>query len=247
MPRVLTTNAKILCPHGGLGTSIATDPKWMVSGGDVLLDGDVGVISVLPCFFIPPCAGYKLESMKLNASRVDGRHVMLVTDFIQSFTGFPLLITETHQAFDNSTPAPIPSGGTPPPTPPELLEVDRPVVVAAPGTLAFSLSGFSTTSLPAALPMTFTLQSLFPRRWLLSMLNSPMPTPQHREITNGEPPNIVVAPSGGAWTTPALTITVTLTGTSMATLAPGDHHFVLTAVNQRGRSHFAEVILIVSA
>ncbi len=237
MPQVLTTNARILCPHGGLGTSVATDPKWMVNGGAVLLDGDVGVISALPCFFIPPCAGYRLESMKLNASEVDGRHVMLVTDFIQSITGFPLLITETHQTFDHSTPTPLPSGSAPP-TRPELLETDQPVVTANPTTLPFSKK-----PTPVPLAMTFNLQSQFPRRWLLTMLNKP--DSKHSEITHGVDLKIQVNPSDGKWPTPVLAVTVTLMGTFMATLPDGDHFFVLTAVNFRGKSSHAEVKLTV--
>jgi hypothetical protein len=241
MPQVLTTNAVILCPHGGKGTSIPTDSKWSVNGGIVLLDGDLGTLT---CPFILPCTGYQLRSMGLNATVIGARKVMLVTDFTQSFTGFPLTLAETHPAFDNSTPVSIPIGGAPPPTPPELQETDQPFVIVVPGALFFSLSGFNTSSLPTALPMTFTLQSQFPRRWLLSMLN--LPTGQHRDITNGEPPNIVVAPSGGAWTSPVLTVNVILTGAFMATLAVGLHHFVLAAVNHRGKSQFAESILTVS-
>ena len=43
MPKVLTTNAQILCPHGGIGASIPSDPKWTINGGIVLLDNDRGV------------------------------------------------------------------------------------------------------------------------------------------------------------------------------------------------------------
>jgi len=83
MPQVLTTNAMILCPHGGKGTSVPTDPKWTVNGGVVLLDGDAGTLT---CPFILPCVGYPLRSMGLNATVIDGRKVMLVTDFTPSIT-----------------------------------------------------------------------------------------------------------------------------------------------------------------
>jgi hypothetical protein len=116
------------------------------------------------------------------------------------------------------------------------------MVAPVPGALAFSLSVFGNSGTPLALPMTFTLQSQFPRRWLLSLIS---PT-QHRDITDGEPPNIVVAPSGGAWSTSVLIVTVTLSGAFMATLAPGLHYLVLTAVNFRGKSKFAQVVLTVS-
>jgi hypothetical protein len=237
MPQVLTTNSLIVCPHGGVGTNIPTDPKWLVNDGVVLLDGDAGTLT---CLFIPPCAGYQLRSMGLNAMQVDGRQVMLVTDFTQSFTGFPLTITEYHQTFDNSSPVPIPVGSPPPPTPPELQETDQPTVTATPSFLAFS----KTTSGSSALLMTFTLQSQFPRRWLLTMLNVPLVT--STEITNGMSPDIVVAPGGGGWNTPTVTVTVSLQGSFMTTLRVGDHYFVLTAVNHRGKSSYAEVKLTVS-
>ena len=48
MPQVLTTNAVIVCPHGGLGTSLPTDPKWSVNGGIVLLEGDTGTLACPP-------------------------------------------------------------------------------------------------------------------------------------------------------------------------------------------------------
>jgi hypothetical protein len=108
MPQVLTTNALILCPHMGPGTSIPSDPKWSVNGGFVLLENDVGTLACpyLPC----PCVGYVLQSMGLNATEVDGRKVILVTDFNQTLTGLPLTITEFHQTYDDSVPAALPPG-----------------------------------------------------------------------------------------------------------------------------------------
>jgi hypothetical protein len=241
MPQVLTTNALIQCPHGGVGKSTATDPKWVISGGEVLLHGDPGVLS---CIFIPPCTGYQLRSMGLNATQVDGRQVMLVTDFTQSFTGFPLTITEVHQTFDSSTPAPIPVGASPAPMPPELQETDQPTVTAVPPFLAFSKAAFGNTGQPPSLVMTFSLQTQFPLGWMLTMLNAPAVT--STDITKGVPPNILVAPAGGSWSSPALAVTVTILGTFMAALPIGDHYFVLTAVNFRGKSHYAEVQLAVS-
>jgi hypothetical protein len=241
MPQVLTTNAIILCPHGGKGTSIPVNPidsKWTVNDGTVLLDGDSGVVSVLPCVFIPPCGGYQLNSMKLNATQVDGRHVMLVTDFIQSFTGFPLVVKETHQVYDESTPAPVPAGGPPPPLPLELQQTDHPSVTVVPDTLTFSPSAFGSTGQPTTLPMTFSLQSQFPQRWILNLISAP--SGQYREITPGEPPNILVAPAGGPWNSSSLIVTVTLAGTFMATLQQGNHYFVLTAINHRGTTNYSQ-------
>ena len=242
MPRVLTTNASILCPHGGIGTSVPSDPKWIVEGGTVLLDGDMGTLSCTT--FTPPCSGYRLQSMKLNSTEVDGRNVMLVTDFTRSFTGFPLTIQEVHHTLDDSSPDPIPAGASPPSVPPELQEIDQPVVVAAPSALAFSLSVFTNTGNPITLPMTFTMQSEFPNRWLLFMLS---PSGVHRNITNGDLPNIAVNPFGGAWSSPVLIVTVAPTGVFMNTLSTGTHYFILTAVNVRGKSQYAQVALTVSA
>jgi len=243
MPQVLTTNAVILCPHAGAGLSTPTDRKWTVNSGTVLLDGDTGALT---CLFIPPCLGYNLQSMKLNATQVDGRNVMLVTDFTQSFTGFPLTMTEVHQTYDNSSPAPIPSGGSIPATPPQLQESDQPKVTVVPPTLLFSLSAFSSSGgEPVTLPMEFVLESQYPNRWLLTMLN--VPARSSTEITNGLPPAIVVAPPGGGWPDAALSVTVSLQGVYLATLAQGKYYFVLTALNVRGKSSYAQATLTVTA
>src|SRR5262245_15559428 len=84
MPRVLTTNAIITCPHGGLGTTTPVTPLWQAQGGLVAAAGDPGVLS---CVFIVPCVGYTLRSMGLNATTVAGRAAILATDFQQSLTG----------------------------------------------------------------------------------------------------------------------------------------------------------------
>ena len=71
MPQVLTTNALIVCPHGGLGVTTPSHPKWSINGGMVAVQGDVGVLT---CPFLPlPCAGYQLQSMGLNSTQIDGR------------------------------------------------------------------------------------------------------------------------------------------------------------------------------
>ena len=33
MPQVLTTNAMIMCPHGGTGSTVPAIPKWQINGG----------------------------------------------------------------------------------------------------------------------------------------------------------------------------------------------------------------------
>ena len=121
MPQVLTTNATIMCPHGGLGSTVPAIPKWQINGGYVAVEGDSGTLSCP--FGLFPCTGYQLRSMGLNASEIDGRKVILVTDFNQSLTGLPLVMTEFHQTFDESTPAPIPTGQPAPPPSDEMADL----------------------------------------------------------------------------------------------------------------------------
>jgi len=240
MPQVLTTNAVIICPHGGRGTSTATAPKWSVSGGFVLLENDPGVLA---CPFVPqPCVGYQLKSMGLNAMQIDGRKVILVTDFNQSFTGLPLTMTETHQVIDNSTPAPIPAGQSAPPLSPALADAIKPVVSVTPPVLAFVSA--PTPSPPSALA-TFTLFSDYPLSWKLVVISEPVGA--NMDVTNGLPPmGLVVAPAGGDWSTPSLAVTVTMSAIYMGSLGIGTHHFFMTGVNQRGLSSFAEMVLTVT-
>jgi hypothetical protein len=240
MPQVLTTNAIITCPHGGLGTSTPTDPKWSVNGGIVLLENDPGVIACP--FLIWPCVGYQLRSMGLNATQIDGRKVILVTDFNQSFTGLPLTMTETHQVLDNSTPAPIPAGQSAPPLSPALADAIQPVVTAAPPALAFSTL---ITPPPPPLVAVFTLFSDYPLLWKLVVISEP--AGGDKDLTNDPPPpGLLVAPSGGEWSTPTLVVTITMSPIFINSLGIGIHHFFMTGVNQRGLTSNAEMILTVT-
>ena len=238
MPQVLTTNALILCPHGGKGTTIPTMPLWSINGGYALLEGDTGTLACP--FVLCPCVGYTLKSMGLNATTLNGRKVILVTDFNQSFTGLPLTMTEFHQTMDNTSPAPLPSGQSSQAPSPPMADTAKPVVVAAPPVLAFN----SMTMLPPVLPIVFTLSSPFPMSWNLTMLNGVAKI--NLDLTKGLPPGAIVAPAGGVWPSPMLVVTVTLNAVFMAALGPGTHHFYMTGVNQRGLSGFAECILTVS-
>src|SRR5918999_4208540 len=126
MPQVLTTHALILCPHAGKGTTIPSHPKWQISGGFVAVEGDTGFLA---CPYVPlPCGSYQLGSMGLNATQIDGRKVILVTDFNQSATGLPLTIMETHNVIDDSTPAPLSVGKPVPPLAPVMTDVTKPLV-----------------------------------------------------------------------------------------------------------------------
>ncbi|MGH9256230.1 MAG: hypothetical protein ACRD3C_16865 [Vicinamibacterales bacterium] len=226
MPQLMTTNALVTCPHGGKGTSIPSSPKWSIQGGFVLREGDTGVLS---CGSVPPCVSYVLKSMHLNATVIDGVPAVLVTDFNQTLTGLPLTIVETHSTLDNSTPAPVPAGSDAPPLSPELLDTTPPIVVPLLPAAAFS----STTMLPVTLPLVFTLASPFPLKWVLTRESKP-PNADAVDLTNGEPPLAVVTPPGGAWTTPVLMVTLTLSAAYMAGLGMGIHRFHMTGVNQRG-------------
>jgi len=237
MPQLMTTNALVTCPHGGKGTSIPSSPKWSIQGGFVLREGDTGVLS---CGWVPPCVSYVLKSMHLNATVIDGVPAVLVTDFNQTLTGLPLMIIETHTTLDNSTPAPVPAGSDAPPLSPELLDTTPPIVVPLLPAAAFS----STTMLPVTLPLVFTLASPFPLMWKLTRVSEPSGT--YADLTNGDPTGAVAMPAGGDWTTPLLTVTLTMSATYMAGLGIGIHRFSMTGVNQRGLWASAEAVLTVS-
>jgi len=236
VPQVLTTNARILCPHGGLGTTIPLSPKWTVNGGFVAAEGDSGTLA---CFFVPlPCLGYQLKSMGLNATQLDGRKVILVTDFNQSFTGLPLVMTDSHQTLDQSTPAPVPAGQTAPPASPAMADLLSPIVTPPQQTVPFSIS---TTTTPVV--VSFSMTTDHPLQWILTLINEPLK--YNLDLTSGVP-GAVVTPSGGSWTTPTLAITVTMTPAFVAALMVGKTHLFLTGVSQRGLSGHAEAIITVT-
>jgi hypothetical protein len=237
MPQVLTTKALIRCPHQGMGQSTPTDLKWSVDGGIVLLENDMGKL-ICP-FAQLRCESYQLRSMGLNATRIGMRKVILVSDFNLTNTGLPLTMMEFHTTIDNSTPTPIPLGQDAPPLPPELTDMTQPGVTALPVALEFN----ATTMQPATLAVTFTLTAAHPMRWLLRLLNEPLKA--SADITNGQPPGLIVTPAGGAWNSSPLLVTVTMTAAFMAALTRGDHHFFMTGVSQRGISKFIEVLLTV--
>ena len=241
MPKVLTTNAIVTCPHGGLGTSVPSDPKWLVNGGIVLLENDTGT---LKCPFVPlRCNTYKLQSMKLNATVVDGRKVMLVTDFNLTDTGLPLRFSELHTTIDDSTPTPIPPGQGPPQLPAGLADLVKPIVqaVSVPSPLVFS----TNTNLPPIATVTFTLSSDHPLKWILTLISDIKPKAKHVDLTYGAP-DLSLAPVGGSWDTTILVVTMIMSSTYMAALQMGTHDFFMTGVSQRGLFGFVKVELTVS-
>ena len=209
MPQVLTTNATIICPHGGTGQHGAGDSEV---ADQRRLRGrrrrhrraqlSVRAVSVHRLS--------ALSSMGLNATEIDGRKVILVTDFNQSLTGLPLRMTEFHQTFDESTPAPIPTGQPAPPPSEEMADLSRPVVVPALQSFPFSIS---TTPVPVV--VTFNLTAAHPLRWMLTLINTTLK--RHQDLTGGAP-GATVVPANGQWSTPTLTVTVTLTPAFMAAL-----------------------------
>ena len=245
MPKVITRNAIIQCPHSGIGQSMPSQTAVLVGGAPVLVDGDTGVIQ--NCLNVPPagvpCAGYVLRSMNLNAVTVGGHRALIDTDFEQSSTGYPLAIREFHQVEDLSLPVVVPPGRTFT-TPPELQDTDHPTVTALPPVLAFSRIAFSNTGTPSSLTITFTLSSQFPNQRRLTMIVPP----NSKDITSSAPLGLTVQPSGGSWTVSPITVTVTLTAIFMMTLPvlPAKVSFVMVGINRRGRSAFAETVLGVS-
>jgi hypothetical protein len=177
--------------------------------------------------------------MGLNATTVNGRKVILVTDFQQSFTGLPLTIVETHTTIDNSTPAPIPPKQNAPPLSSAMADDTAPVVLAVPPVASFVTS----TMQPATVPITFTLSHPYPLQWILTLINGTVGT--NANVTNGLP-GLAVTPAGGAWSTPSLTVTATMTAAFMAALSPGTHYLYMTGVSQRGLSSHAQTTITVS-
>jgi len=238
MPQILTTNAQIFCPHMGKGTTIPTSTKWQINGGFVCLEEDTGTLA---CPFLPlPCAGYTLKSMGLNATTIDQRKVILVTDFNQTFTGLPLVMTELHPVNDQSTPAAIPAGQQAPPLSPELTDLVAPVVVGVPPSFPFKITPPPT---PTPVVITFTLTAQHPLKWILTLINEPLG--QHMDLTSGIPGSVTVTPSGGDWSTPVLTVVVTMVPTFVASLTPGKHDLYMTGVSKRGLSgNFSASIMV---
>ena len=235
MPQILTTNALIVCPHGGIGQTANSSINWTINGGFVARDGDMGTLS---CVFIPPCLSYILQSMGLNATQLDGKKVMLVTDFTKSITGLPLVITEFHPVLDDSTAAPIPYGQPAPALPPAMADKTKPVVTLTVPPLAFSMSA------PAPVTATFTLSTTYPMQWILTLIHEPPPG-GHVDLTNGISGMAVVTPQGGNWNTPTLTVNVILQIPFVSSFAQGKHDLYLTGISQRGLSAYDKGIFTV--
>jgi hypothetical protein len=234
MPLVLTTNALVQCVHGGPGTTTPLSPIWTVNGGFVTGEGDTGVLACP--FILLPCVGYTLTSMNLNATQRDGEQVILVTDFQQSFTGLPLTITDFHQTYDNSTPAPVPSGQSAPPATPAMADLISPTGSASPPTIPFN----STTMLPAVVMISFTMVTDHPMLWTLRLITA---TGLNFDITSGgspELPGLTVSPSGGSWPSPMLSVTVIIPALTVKTFGSGTSYLYLTGVSQRGLNGHAE-------
>jgi len=238
MPQLLTTSAKITCPHGGTGQTTPSSQDWKINDGYVCLEQDTGVLTC------PYCVSYILKSMGLNATKIDQKKTVLVTDFNTSITGLPLLLIETHPVNDQSVPAPIPAGQEPPPLSPEMADTVAPIVVGVPPSFPFKI-----TPPPAPVPVvvTFSLSTTYPLKWLATLIQIPGGAPgQHFDLTGGIPPNVSLVPSGGEWSTPMLTVTVTLQPPFVSSLGPGNHELYLIGVSRRGLSGYGKSIIAVS-
>jgi hypothetical protein len=221
MPQILTSAANLRCFHTGPGVSVPSSSHWQIGAGLALVEGDTGTLT---CPFLAcPCKTYTLHSMSLNSLELDGKKVVLTTDFNISDTGLPLLISETHNVFDDSTPAPYTGAALPP----QLIDPTTPVVSAGPATASYTLSSHA----PAPIVITFTLAAAFPLRWLLTLISIPSGT--SKDLTNGAP-GATPSPSAGSWAAPSQTVVLTLDQSFLDTLPSGNHIFYLTAVNQRG-------------
>lgn len=241
MPQVLTTNASIRCPHGGIGTSLPAHPLWTVDGAPVLVEGDRGVVAGCP-FLAYPCIEYTLHSMGLNATMVDGLPVILVTDINLTNSGLPLTMLEFHTTLDDSTPAPLPpleAGQDAPPLPAALDDFAVPLVsVTPPG------HSVARASPPPELVASFRLTAAHPLHWTLMLIDEP--EREHREVSAGEPPDLLLDPPGGAWRTAELEVRLTMKAGFLGGLMPGLHHFYMTAVSRRGLSACREHTLLVT-
>ena len=237
MPQILTTNAIITCPHGGKGTTIPSVQKWQINGGFVCVEGDTGTLACP--FLVYPCVSYTLKSMGLNATTMDERKVMLTTDFNQSVTGLPLLMTETHQVLDQSVPASIHPGQPAPPLSPELADLISPIVVAPPAPFPYVIHA------PAPVVITFSLTTDHPLKWILTLINE---SPGGSfDLTNGIPGAVSVVPSGGTWSSPSQTVVVTFTPPFLGGLGVGSKELFLTGVSRRGLSGHDKATIVVSA
>jgi hypothetical protein len=240
MPQILTTNALIVCPHGGKGTTVPSSQKWQINGAFVCVENDTGTLA---CPFVPlPCGGYQLQSMGLNASQLDDKKVMLVTDFNKTFTGLPLVMTEFHQAVDQSTLAPIPAGQPAPPLSPEMADLVPPTVSPSVQTFPFKIS---PPPAPVPVVVTFNLTTDHPLIWILTLINTTLG--KHLDLTNGLP-GATVSPSGGKWSSSSLTVTVTMTPDFLKALTPSakGHELFMTGVSKRGLSGHGKAILTVT-
>jgi hypothetical protein len=236
VPEVLTTNAIITCPHGGLGKTIPNEPIWTVNGGFVLVENDAG--DLIGCTSSLNCKSYVLKSMGLNATLIRGKKVILVTDFNQSITGLPLIMSELHEVVDKSSPVPLVDGRPPPQLPPAMEDEIDPVIASSMPGLAFSLSA------PAPQSVTFTLTSPHPMKWLLILVNEPEVSKV--DLTSTTPTGVTVSPLGGSWNSSPLAINMTLDPSFLQTLLVGEHFFYMTGVNQRGLSGTFVLLLSVT-
>jgi hypothetical protein len=118
--------------------------------------------------------------------------------------------------------------------------MSKPTVQAVPTSVSFN----STSMSPATASVVFTLFALHPLEWMMTLINGAIG--QDIDVTAGIPPGLTLAPSGGGWSSSALTVTATLTALFMSGLGVGEHHLFLTGISERGLSGYSDVIIRVS-
>jgi hypothetical protein len=90
MPRILTTQYTLTCPHGGIGTINSKNVFLQIGNGFALTDGDIGLVTLCSAAC---CLNFTLVSMKLNSLKCNRQHVILNTDTILTNVGFPMVAT----------------------------------------------------------------------------------------------------------------------------------------------------------
>ncbi len=95
--------------------------------------------------------------------------------------------------------------------------------------------------------ITFTLTSEHPSLWILTLIPVPLaPSTAKFDLTDGIQGAVTVVPSGGQWTTPSLTVTVTMLQPFVISLGPGQHELYMTGVSKRGLSGHDKATIMVS-
>lgn len=106
MPLIVTREFKFYCPHSGLGqVPMPMQHFWRIGNGEVLLDGDNGVIQGCKAGF---CVTFSFKSLNLtavqcNAVGLGQKQAMLTTDLVLTNCGFPMVMIAPPFTVANTT------------------------------------------------------------------------------------------------------------------------------------------------